>query len=305
VRRITSQDGDGRETMRRGTLVAAVGVVISFPSLLTRRGRAQPQPPSMHLASAPIELGDDWPNMAPQDALKVIARVREVALANIRLLSDRQPERIRVEDHRSGPPRVWLHKDTPGVAWIIVDIGARRWAQLAYQFGHELGHVLCNSWLPGTDLKPPTHWLEEALVEAFSIRNLALLADSWERNPPFPGNSAYGQALREYREEVIKIYRDVSDGQAVIDIAGWFRDTREALDRASGIDKIEGPGVLAILAELERDPACVEDMGALNRWPQRSAVPIGEYLHLWQTSCAEIQAPGLLPRRLRELFAVT
>jgi hypothetical protein len=46
-------------------------------------------------------------------------------------------------------------------------------------------------------------------------------------------------------------------------------------------------------------------MGALNRWPQKSAVPIEEYLRLWQASCAEIKAPGGLPQRLRELFAVS
>jgi hypothetical protein len=30
---------------------------------------------------------------------------------------------------------LWIHRET---AWIIVDIGARDWCNLAYQFGHEL-----------------------------------------------------------------------------------------------------------------------------------------------------------------------
>src|SRR5262245_48987131 len=107
--------------MRRRTLVAAVSVVISFPSWLTRRGRAQSRSP-VNLASAPIEIGDDWPGAPSDAALKVVSRVREVALANIRLLSDSQPQRIRVEDHRSGPPRVSIHKGDPTSAWIIVDI---------------------------------------------------------------------------------------------------------------------------------------------------------------------------------------
>ena len=172
--------------MHRRDVVAAMGVVINFPLWLTRIGRTQVRLQPVNLASVPLDTEGDWPDSDPQDALKVVSRVRDVALAGIRLLSDHQPLRIRVVDHRTGPPRVWLHKDTPGIAWIIVDIGVRRWAQLAYQFGHELGHVLCNSWLPETDLKPPTRWLEEALVDAFSIRNLALLAESWEKNPLFP-----------------------------------------------------------------------------------------------------------------------
>jgi hypothetical protein len=34
----------------------------------------------------------------------------------------------------------------------------------------------------------------------------------------------------------------------------------------------------------------VEALGALNRWPGRSSVPIDDYLRLWQASCAELQA---------------
>jgi len=289
--------------MRRRDLVAALGVVINFPLWLTRIGRTQVRLQPMNLASVPIDTDGDWPDSDPQDALKVVSRVRDVALAGIRLLSDRQPLRIRVVDHRTGPPRVWLHKDTPGIAWIIVDIGVRRWAQLAYQFGHELGHVLCNSWLPETDLKPPTRWLEEALVDAFSIRNLALLADSWEKSSPFPGSAGYGNALRGYREEVVKGYRDAG-GQPATDTAAWFRETRPALEQLNGVNKTEGPGLLAILGELERDTACVEDMGALNRWPGKAA-SLEDYLRLWRESCAEIKTPGVLPRRLGELFAVS
>ena len=61
------------------------------------------------------------------------------------------------------------------MAWIIVDVGTRDWCNLAYQFGHELGHVVANSW--ARDAKPggPCQWLEEALVEAFSFRGLGRL----------------------------------------------------------------------------------------------------------------------------------
>ena len=63
-----------------------------------------------------------------------------------------------------------------------------------------------------------------------------------------------------------------------------------------------GSGVLTMLAEEERDGTYVEDLGALNRWPARSAVPVEEYLSLWQASCAELGASGHLPVRLRSLL---
>ena len=56
---------------------------------------------------------------------------------------------------------------------------------------------------------------------------------------------------------------------------------------------------LTVLAEYERAPACVEALGALNRWSGRSGVPIEDYLHQWAASCAP-----LLPAGLREMLGL-
>ena len=63
-------------------------------------------------------------------------------------------------------------------SWSIVDIGQQACAQL-YQFGHELGHVLANSWQPHAQPTNPCQWLEEAMVEAFSLRGLGQMRGEW------------------------------------------------------------------------------------------------------------------------------
>src|SRR6516165_355107 len=153
---------------------------------------------STTLATAPIELAGDWGRMIPNSALHVVQRMRRCCHDGVRLVSDDQPERLRVEEHTSGPPAVWLHTAEPNVGWIIVDIGERDWSKLAYQFGHELGHVAANSWQPNARPTPPCQWLEEAMVEAFSIRGLGHLAKGWKENPPFPGDNAFGDAIARY-----------------------------------------------------------------------------------------------------------
>jgi hypothetical protein len=173
-------------------------------------------------------------------------------LDGVRLVSDRQPTRLRVDEHTSGSPAVWLHADGSSMAWIIVDIGERDWTKLAYQFGHELGHVMANTWQAHAEGKPPCQWLEEALVEAFSIRGLGRLAQSWSHNPPFAGDNAFGQSLAEY----------------------------------------------------ERDSSCVEALGALNRWPGRSGIPIEDYFRQWLASCMELGASPVLPTHLRGLLGL-
>jgi len=275
--------------MRRRGFLARAGAALFAPRLIVA-GRAQSPP--VTLLTAPLELEGEWGGSPPPAAARVLTRVRDVNLAGVRLLSDQQPDRLRVDNHPSGPPAIWLHTDPPKEAWIIVDIGTADWCKLAYQFGHELGHVLANSW--GRLAKPaaPTQWLEEALVEAFSIRGLGRLAPSWERNPPFAGDSGFAKYIRQYRADLIAKYQQAAPPGP--DIAACYRGHCRDFTQGKG-----DPLVLAVVKEMERDPVCVEDLDGLNRWPARSAVPVAQYLALWQKSCAEIGACGHLPARLR------
>jgi hypothetical protein len=226
--------------------------------------------------------------------------MREACLSGVRLLSDRQPAKLRVDDSATGPPHIWLHDENPDTAWIVVDIGPLDWCKLSYQFGHELGHVLCNSWQRGAKPRLPSQWLEEALVEGFSIRGLGLLADSWERHPPFPNNATFADSIRTYRKNLIDTYRAPSAAPVPLDMCAWLSRNRDALDHTNGVGAIEGPEILQIVAALEGDKACIEDLGAVNRWPGRSEAPLEEYLRLWQASCVEIRAPGVLPALLAQ-----
>jgi hypothetical protein len=282
----------------RRSLCQFAGVVLLGGPRLIGATHAQPTSSPVTLLSAPLELIGEWGGSPPQAAFRVLARMREVSLAGIELISDQQPEKLRIDEHSSGPPAIWLHKDPPQTAWIIVDTGPLDWCKLSYQFGHELGHVLCNSWSQNAQPRPPTQWLEEALVEAFSIRGLGLLATSWERTPPFAGDAGFAAPIRQYRDNIVENYRKQLIPST--DFASWFGANRAALE--GGLATPEGSAVLAVLPELERDKACVEDLGAANRWPERTGVPVEKYLSLWEKSCGELGVSGRLPVRLRTLL---
>lgn len=288
---------------RRDLFALSGGLLLAFRGPLSK-AEVAPIGRDTNLRNAPIEISGDWGDATENDPRAVIARARQACLARVRLISDRQPSRLRVEDQASGPPHIWLHDHQPEIAWIVVDIAPLHWSQLAYQFGHELGHVLCNSWVQDATLKPPSRWLEEAMAEAFSIRGLGLLADSWQRRPPFPNNSAYADSLRKYRDDLVAKYRSVTSHDPVVDVAAWFQKSRPALDSAHGVGPSEGQAIVAIVDLFDTDPDCVSDMGAVNRWPERSSVPLERYLQLWQESCAELKSPGVLPARIRQLLGV-
>lgn len=253
------------------------------------------------LFTCPIDVRGDW-HAPPRSADAVALRMREVCLAGVQLRSDRQPTGLWVEERNAGPPSIWLHDDPPRIAWIDVNVGERDWCRLAYQFGHELGHVLCNSWQPDAAPRPPCQWLEEALVETFSVRGLGLLAGSWARSPPFPGNAAFADSIRQYRADLLRKYDGYAAAQGAGDLSSWFRARRSALDAETGLTDKAGAAVPRLLAEVEPDQGLLEDYGALNRWPGRSGVPIKQYFQLWQASCKEIGSPGQLPVRLAAML---
>ena len=264
---------------------------------LAPKGRADTQ---MTLLSAPIELAGGVGALHRPRMHWLCCRARERCASPVsrcwRMIS--RP-RYASESRLSGPPHVWLQSSTR--AHVVVDGTARDWGRMAYQFGHELGHVLANSWQP--DLLPlrPSIWLEEALVEAFTLRGLALIADSWEQDPWLPGEAGFSKDLRRYREFLIAGYRNGAANPKRW-LNAWFSDTRGAVESFLGGRAPAGPALLMILGELVRDKGCVEDLSALNRWHDRAAAPLEDYLRLWGESCATLGTPGRLPRHLTEVL---
>jgi hypothetical protein len=257
----------------------------------------------MTLLTAPLELGGSWGHSARTDAAAVIDRMRRACLADVALLSERQPVKLRVDNRAGSNPCIWLHREEPMTGWIIVIVGTRDWCNLAYQFGHELGHVFSNSWELDAQPRNPCQWIEEALVEAFSLRGLRLLADEWARAPPFPNDTAYAGAIRTYLETILSSYRTSAQEEgASASFCSWFRTYETCLSAHGGISAARG-AVSTMLDLLENDPAAIADIAALNRWPERSGLPLHNYLDLWEQSCVALNSSGQLPVRLRELLA--
>lgn len=284
--------------MRRRHLLSLLAGSMLFPSELVAEGSHSP---GMTLLNATLELGGVWGGSATGDAAAVIERARAACLSGVTLVSDRQPDKLRVDDQSGSNPSIWLHPGKSTTGWIIVTVGDRDWCKLAYQFGHELGHVLCNSWAPDAQPRNPCQWIEEALVEAFSLRGLRLLAEDWARTPPFPNDNAFATTIQSYGESVLGTYQ-AQDLGGVTELGAWFKAHEAYLRENGGVDDAGG-AIPTMLELLESDAGMIADMGALNRWPERSGVPVHDYLRLWTKSCSELNAPGRLPARLRKLLA--
>lgn len=252
------------------------------------------------LSNAVVVKGE-W-QAPPRSAALVIGRMREACCFGYRLLSDRQPSKLWVENRSSGPPAVWLHQDDTNTAIIFVDVGERAWSQLAYQFGHELGHVISNSWESNAKPYAPCQWVEETIVESLSLYGLGILAADWERRPPFPNDGGYGKHIKDYRDDIIAQYSRLASEQGLNNTDYWFSKHRQSLEEFVGLSQFAKAAVSAVLPAISENRALLEDVGALNRWPERAALPLNDYIKRWRLSCKELKSPGRLPDLIDKKF---
>lgn len=255
-------------------------------------------------ATCPVAVRGEW-HAPPEAALAVITRVRDVSLAGIALRSEHQPDQLWVENKPSGVPSIWLHREPAKTAWINVVVAPRAWSQLAYQVCHEFGHGIANSWEKDATERPPSRWLEETLAESFALRGLGLLADSWAAHPPFPGDNAYGAAIRTYRQDILTRYRACAQKQGATDLLRWYEVDQRQLNEDDGLGLLEQSAVPVVLGLIEPEPVLIEDYNGLNRWPERTALPLPAYLRKWRDSCKQIGAPARLPVVLADLLGVS
>ena len=97
---------------------------------------------------------------------------------------------------------------------MILCVNGSYWSQLAYQFGHELGHVVANNWGASGCTLPPSHWLEEALVQAFGLSGMLKLARRWSGDPPLAGRAGYAASLEHYARTSIQEHATGVAGKA-------------------------------------------------------------------------------------------
>ena len=80
-----------------------------------------------------------------------------------------------------------------------LDTGDSYWSQYAFQFGHELCHVLCRFREGDTGNK----WLEESLCETASLFVVRRMAETWKTDPPYRNWKYYAPHLKEYADRRI------------------------------------------------------------------------------------------------------
>lgn len=246
---------------------------------------------------AALNVQRPWPRAEDErdddvasDVHEVLSATRAVLLHALTLRSDRAPAVIVVGMSSRDYPMTHHRPAERGEAYVTLAAHGAYWAQIAYQFGHELAHVLSNSWAAGAARGLPVRWVEELIAEAMALHGLMQLATAWRERPLFR-NSSYAASIDEYRAQAIRA--------ACGDPGAYYREHAAAFAAAKHLIPEHKPLVAWLTARFDADRTLIEDVAARNRWPAERDVDVMAHLEAWRISCAEVGCPGALPRLLQ------
>ena len=92
-------------------------------------------------------------------------------------------------------PKILYRPSSQASFTILLSARGRYWAKFAYQFSHELCHVLSDyEHLQGN----PNNWLHETICEVSSLFTLRRMARKWPTSAPYTNWADYAESLASY-----------------------------------------------------------------------------------------------------------
>lgn len=200
---------------------------------------------------------------------------------------------IRVE-HGASPITLY-RRGSNGEYIVRLSVEGTYWAQFAYQFSHELTHVLARH----EDTKEDRNhqWFEESLCVTASMFTLRQMAITWRTSAPYSNWKNYASALRRYADnEMSERGRQVPSNMT---FASWYKETESELE-SEDVDSPEARNKQFVVASqllpiFEKNPDSWESVSYLSVRKTDGSY-LQNYLNNWYRS-----APEKHKSRIREI----
>jgi hypothetical protein len=176
------------------------------------------------------------------------------------------------------PPITLFAPNELGEIVVRLNVRGNLWARLAYQFAHELCHVIAD---PATFELDRFTWIEEALCETGSLFALRRMATTWATDPPYPNWSDYAPALAGYAAERMRDPAHcLPPGEP---FAQWLSERLPSLESNPGL-RAEATVVAGqFLPIFERDRTAWRALRYLHASPRDAS--LREFMHRWSNAC--------------------
>lgn len=221
--------------------------------------------------------GEDWGSAEREEVEAVLHAVADQLVTAPAAVFDHPI----VVTHAPGSPVTLYARGPSGEYQVRLSARDRRWAQYAYQFGHELCHIMSNyaAHDAGRILRR-NQWFEEALCETAALYTLRSLARAWQASAPHASWEAYAPVLAAYADRLIaEPHRHVPVGLAP---SRWLAAHLDRLARDPYRRQHNEVVATLLLPLFEREPAGWASLHALNRDPRDAVVGLARYLQNWK-----------------------
>ena len=191
-------------------------------------------------------------------------------------------------------PRV-LYRQTPDEPFVVqLNTCDRLWSQYAFQFSHELCHVLSRyEYLRDN----PNNWFHETICEVASVFTLRRMAERWRTSPPYPEWADYAKSLESYVQECLS--RQEVQLPAGITLPAWLLSHEKELREDPYQRDKNSLVAYALLPVFESDPS---GWNSICRFPN-SQTRLAGYLSDWYASVDFADKPFVT--RISDLFGHT
>lgn len=262
----------------------AVGYAVPAIPGVTAPNASAPESPTL-ASGVQIQVAPgNWGSADPRDIQVVLDSVA----SEFRPLVSRQQQtavKIRVIP-RGISPRVLYERGPEGEYVVQLTARDERWFQYAYQFSHELCHILSNfdhkEWHAGA-VPTGNQWFEESLCETASLFTLKRMAASWAERPPGRKWIGYAPMFASYCDMLLaERHRYLPPSQS---LGQWYAENQPALQDNPYLREKNEVVATILLPLFEQDPSMWQAIAYLNTNPRSAAKSFSEYLADWHGAC--------------------
>jgi hypothetical protein len=201
--------------------------------------------------------------------------------------------------HSHEAPAALYERGAKGEYLVHLTAKDREWSHYAYEFAHELSHILTN-YQHHVNLKMASHhqWFEETLCEVASLYVLKRLAITWQTVPPYADWRSYAPEFQVFVERFLnEPHRQMPHNQA---LRTWFAERSGALRTSPYLREHNEVVANVLLPLFEENPRIWGAIAYLNL--VKAGADFREYLQSWYDNAPEEHRD--LIRYLMGLFGV-
>ena len=238
-------------------------------------GPAPPLPPPLQLTVDRY----DWGMAKPDDIKAVVQSSGDQIWQHC---PRSQLDLIKVY-HRRDYPVTDILRDWKGRISIGLASKDTRWAQFAFQFGHEFCHALTQHSSIGKhgwhNLQHANMWFEESICETGSLFALRRMGERWRTAPPIPQWRGYASAFSMYAAARLALPEHrLPPG---VPFAAWFHQNEPALRACAVLRDKDTIIASQMLPILEATPSGWEALCYLNLGTRDLKKPLARHFTEW------------------------